>query len=101
MGSTGYLSCGLCHQCGKCYPRASVCASCGASIDLDDAACARCGEPITDAMREAARAAFMERKRVEAEKLFANKRAVPSRPGSGFPKGPSGFAPKGPSDFVG
>lgn len=91
MGSTGYLSCGLCHQCGKCYPRAQACPACGGDIDLDDDACAHCGEPVTDAMRARARAAFMEAKRAEAEALFASKRAAPSRPRTGFPKGPSGF----------
>lgn len=52
------MTCGICWQCGNCYPRAAECARCGGAIDLDEDACTACGAPIDDAMRAAAREAF-------------------------------------------
>ncbi len=58
MGSSGYMTCGVCHTCGNCYPRRQTCAACGAQLDLDGEACVVCGVPITQAMRDDARERF-------------------------------------------
>lgn len=67
MGSTGYLTCGLCHQCGNCYPRNAVCAVCHAAINLDDDVCSSCGVVIEEEMRVTARESFMREKAAEYE----------------------------------
>ena len=73
MGSTGYMSCGLCHQCGKCYPRQSVCPVCRQPINLDEDSCAFCKSEIMQAMRQEARQKFMAEKAVEFERIFGAK----------------------------
>ncbi len=64
-------ACTDCSKCGKCYNKISECASCGEEINLLDECCARCGEPITEDMRQCAKKAFMEQKKKEREALFA------------------------------
>lgn len=63
------FACTDCSRCGKCYEKNSTCAACGGDIYLLDNACPSCGEPITDEMRAAAKNAYMDRKRVEHEKI--------------------------------
>lgn len=64
------ISCVDCSSCGKCYPKDSTCSQCGGVISLLDDRCPECKEPITDAMREAARQAYMQKKRDERDALF-------------------------------
>ena len=65
------FSCTDCSRCGKCYDKHGHCARCGGDINLLDEACSACGEPITDDMRETARQAYMNEKRIEHEKIIA------------------------------
>lgn len=76
MGSTGYLTCGICWQCGKCYPRKHACPACGAPINLDDNACAACGEPVTDAQRLRVQEAFKQEKLEEFRTAMGSTRAA-------------------------
>jgi len=69
------ISCVDCANCGKCYDKNSTCPSCAESINLLDDACPACGEPITDAMRESARQAYMLYKRELRESLFPGLKA--------------------------
>lgn len=93
MGSSGYLTCGLCWQCGSCYPRKSACMICGGAIDLDEEACPACGSPIGEAQRRAARDAFMSRKYAEFAEAMGpaacSLNACGRTCGPRFPKGPS------------
>lgn len=84
MGSTGYLTCGICWMCGKCYPRKTMCPQCGETIDLDKERCQQCGRVIGDADRLQARERFKAVKKAEAERAFSGGRvrsaAVPNVP---------------------
>jgi hypothetical protein len=53
-----------------------------------DEACKACGEPVTEAMREAARQAYMQRKREEREAMFPALRASRERRGAWLKKQP-------------
>lgn len=64
------ISCTDCSRCGRCYNKDSTCARCGSPIFLLDDNCVSCGEPITDEMREAARAIYMRQKKEERRMLF-------------------------------
>lgn len=78
MGSTGYLTCGICWQCGKCYPRELACPACGAPINLEDNACAACAEPITDALRKRVQEAFKQEKLEEFRTAMGSTRTAAS-----------------------
>lgn len=85
MGSSGYMTCGLCHECGNCYPRKSTCPLCGATISLDDDACESCGAPVTEGMRTEARERFKQERREELDASFGN--VAPTAPA--FPSFPT------------
>lgn len=82
LGSTGYLTCGICWMCGNCYPREFKCPDCGAVADLDDAACPECGRAIGQADRQEARERFKATKKEEARRIFhvPQKPVAPGRP---------------------
>lgn len=64
------FACTDCSSCGKCYEKNSTCDECGGAIYLLDDACPTCGEPITDEMRDAARQAYMDRRRAEKQDIL-------------------------------
>lgn len=70
MGSTGYLTCGICWMCGNCYPREAACTLCGGRINLDDDRCPQCGCLIGGDARLQARERFKALKRAEAQRDF-------------------------------
>ena len=49
------FACTDCSRCGKCYDKHSTCPN--------------CGEPITDAMRDAAKQKYLAKKRIEHQKI--------------------------------
>ena len=75
------FACTDCSRCGKCYEKHTFCPNCGNAIFLLDDKCPVCAEPITDAMRNKAKKAYMERKRKEKEKVLELvKQAKSNRP---------------------
>lgn len=64
------FACTDCSRCGKCYDKHALCTACGGDIYLLDDACPACGEPITQAMRDAARQAYMDRKKIEHDQIL-------------------------------
>lgn len=85
MGSTGYLTCGICWMCGKCYPREDVCPQCGSAINLDEDRCAYCGRAIDGEDRLRARARFMALKKAEAAEDFPTNSVHMRMPGAPVP----------------
>ncbi len=64
------FACTDCSSCGKCYPKNSTCKACGGEIYLLDDACPTCGEPITDAMRQAAQDAYKAKRKKDRDMVF-------------------------------
>ena len=73
------FACTDCSRCGKCYDKHGVCAACGGAINLLDDACPACGEPITDAMRERAKQAYLEQKKAEHARILELEAAAKAR----------------------
>lgn len=63
------FACTDCSRCGKCYDKHSTCQQCAGPINLLEDACPNCGEPITDAMRDAAKQKYLAKKRIEHQKI--------------------------------
>ena len=61
------FACTDCSRCGKCHDKHSICARCGADINLLDDECPQCGEPITEEMRNAAKQKYIAEKKEEKE----------------------------------
>ena len=59
------FACTDCSRCGKCYDKHGVCAA--------------CGEPITDAMRERAKQAYLEQKKAEHARILELAAAAKAR----------------------
>lgn len=85
------IACTDCSRCGKCYDKHSNCKACGADINLLDDACPSCGEPITDAMRETARQAYIAKRKNDHDQVIAlaaaakAKRKAQARPKPVYP----------------
>lgn len=68
-------ACADCSKCGKCYYKIRPCVVCGHMLNhATDMECPECHTPITEEMREAARAEYRQQKKEEFEWLFANAR---------------------------
>lgn len=76
MGSTGYLTCGICWMCGNCYPREAACPACGAIVNLDGQACPACGRAIEEGDRLVARERFKAARKAEADRDFPQVKAA-------------------------
>lgn len=65
------FACTDCSRCGKCYDKHAACPACGGSINLLEDACPACGEPITDDMRARAKQAYLDKKKIEHDRVLA------------------------------
>lgn len=85
------IACTDCSRCGKCYDKHAICKQCGGDIDLLEDACPTCGEPITDAMREAAKQAYIDKRKADHDQVIAlaaaakAKREAEARPKPKYP----------------
>ena len=73
------IACTDCSRCGKCYDKHGVCAACGGAVNLLDDACPACGEPITDAMRDRAKQAYLDKKKAEHARILELAAAAKAR----------------------
>lgn len=73
------FSCTDCSRCGKCYDKNSTCPSCGGAINLLDDFCHACLEPITEEMRDRAKQAYLDEKKVERDRIIALASAAKER----------------------